>query len=371
MARKSKSERLQVLAQWLTVPVLGIAAVGYWVWITLRNKAYDLGVLKTFRLPVKVVSIGNLSVGGTGKTPAAEYLIRWAERNHLRVAYLSRGYGRRTRGFIAVDSKQHTARQVGDEALQVASKFPDTIVGVCENRVHGVRQLLAVHPDLKCVILDDAFQHRRIHRSLDLVLIDATRPPWKDFLLPLGRLREPFAAYKRADLIMFNRVTVSEKVRFYKQRVKDVKSIVVNSQPVGLKPFNPLHSIIPTDMAKGRVCVVFSGIGNPKQFQSTLKAMGLQAYHTKSYPDHYQYREASLQKLLRRYKRIIRKKDVQFLHSPILITTEKDYTRLKTEPWITEFADFPLYYVEIQMHVTEGSERLEHLLYNHLTSPKS
>jgi tetraacyldisaccharide 4'-kinase len=340
------------------------------VWITLRNKAYDWGILQAHRLPVKVVSIGNLSVGGTGKTPTAEYLIRWAKRNELKVAYLSRGYGRRTRGFMAVEGNHHTARQVGDEALQVASKFPNTPVGVCENRVQGVLQLHSLYPDLQCVILDDAFQHRRIHRDLDLILIDATRTPWDDYLLPLGRLREPFTSYKRADLILFNRVGVNEKLRFYKQKVKEVKTVVVNTHPVSLKPFNPLHSTIPVELAKGRVCVVFSGIGNPKQFQATLKAMGLQAYHTKAYPDHYRYREASLQKLLRRYKRIIRKKDVQFLHSPILITTEKDYIRLKTEPWIAEFADFPFYYVEIQMQVTEGSERLEHLLYHQLIAPQ-
>ncbi|MDR2806060.1 MAG: tetraacyldisaccharide 4'-kinase, partial [Dysgonamonadaceae bacterium] len=177
----------------------------YGMVVALRNYLFDRGIFRSEDFPVPVISIGNLSAGGTGKTPHTEYLIRKLSKNH-KVAVLSRGYKRKTRGFVLADDNA-SARTLGDEPFQMFRKFPEIPVAVDANRRRGIRHLLnlpeAIKPEV--IMLDDAFQHRYVKPSLSLLLADSRRPFSDDYLLPAGRLREPAKNYRRADFIIYTK----------------------------------------------------------------------------------------------------------------------------------------------------------------------
>lgn len=182
---------------WLT-PLSWLYGLGVWV----RNLLYETGVLKSERFPLPVICVGNITVGGTGKTPHTEYLIRLL-RERSRVAVLSRGYKRRTRGFWLADPDT-TMRDIGDEPLQMKEKFPDIRVAVCRDRCEGIRRLMrpGVQPPVGVVLLDDAFQFRRLSPGLTILLMDYHRLIYYDRLLPAGRLREPQSGRLRADVML-------------------------------------------------------------------------------------------------------------------------------------------------------------------------
>ncbi len=172
----------------------------YGLVLMLRNKFYDWGIFKSVRFHLPVISVGNLSVGGTGKTPHIEYLIRLL-RPDYQTATLSRGYGRKTRGFLLSDTST-TAADMGDEPLQFKTRHPDIAVAVDEKRVRGIKKLLELFPETQVVLLDDAFQHRAVNPGLSIVLTDFSKPYFEDHILPAGTLREFRAGIKRADIII-------------------------------------------------------------------------------------------------------------------------------------------------------------------------
>lgn len=171
-----------------------------------RNWLYDIGVFKIHSFPdIKIISVGNLSVGGTGKTPMVEYLIRWALKKEIKTAVLSRGYGRKTKGVL-VAKYGTTADRVGDESQGYFQQFGSQInVVVAEQRVEGIREIEGQFPETKLVILDDAFQHRSVRPDFSVLLTTYDRPFWRDFVLPSGRLRENRAGWKRADFILITK----------------------------------------------------------------------------------------------------------------------------------------------------------------------
>ncbi|MDX1284351.1 MAG: tetraacyldisaccharide 4'-kinase, partial [Draconibacterium sp.] len=177
----------------------------YGLGVYIRNQAYDLNILKSKEFEVPVISIGNITVGGTGKTPHVEYLVQLLKEK-FEVATLSRGYKRKTKGFHVVETTS-LAHEVGDEPLQIKNKFPEVTVSVCENRVAGVERLMENSMDkpFDVVLLDDAFQHRRITPGINILLIDYNRQIKGDRLLPLGRLREGVYQMRRANFIIFTK----------------------------------------------------------------------------------------------------------------------------------------------------------------------
>ena len=168
--------------------LLAPAALLYKAGVTFRHRLFDWGILKSEKFDIPVICIGNITVGGTGKTPMAEMVIAYMSQMH-RVALLSRGYGRRTKGYLEVKADSRY-RDVGDEPLQIKLKFPDTVVAVCEKRAEGIRRIRAEHPDVDLVVMDDGFQHRYVEPKVNIVMIDATRPVQHDRMLPLGTLRD-------------------------------------------------------------------------------------------------------------------------------------------------------------------------------------
>ena len=181
--------------------------------ISLRNFSYRYGLLKGVEFNLPVISVGNLTIGGAGKTPHIEYLIRLL-KDYINIATLSRGYGRKTSGFFLVHHG-NTAEQVGDEPLQFRRKFPEILVGIGENRTFAIPQLLMDEPDLQLILLDDAFQHRSVKPGLNILLTEYSQPFSQDFLLPAGRLREWRSAYHRADVIIVSKCpyTWSDSIR--------------------------------------------------------------------------------------------------------------------------------------------------------------
>jgi tetraacyldisaccharide 4'-kinase len=175
----------------------------YGIGISLRDLFYRKGLLKGITFDIPIISVGNLSVGGAGKTPHIEYLVRLL-KSYIDIATLSRGYKRKTKGFLVVDALNN-AERVGDEPLQFKRKFPDVLVTVAENRTFAIPEILKINEATKAILLDDAFQHRSIQAGLNILLTEYSHPFTKDYLLPSGRLREWRSAYQRADIIIVSK----------------------------------------------------------------------------------------------------------------------------------------------------------------------
>ncbi|MCS7074315.1 MAG: tetraacyldisaccharide 4'-kinase, partial [Bacteroidia bacterium] len=320
-------------------------------------------------LNVPIISIGNITVGGTGKTPMAEFLLKLLQGYGIKTAYLSRGYKRKTTGYLKVNPSIHNALNVGDEALQVASKFPNSPVAVCENRVEGAERLIAEEkPDV--IILDDAFQHRAIARDVDIVMIDGTRLPWSDFYLPFGYLRESVKSLKRADLIIISKVDEKKIQNKVRNKLSGYPRCFVQYKTVELVPFTKgAFEIAPDDIAT-RSCMTFCGIANPASFIQQLNTIGLSVLKNYRFPDHHYFKPADLERMIKRFRRVA--KQTIFHKSPIVVTTEKDYYRIQNR--LSEFEDLnalPVYYLKIEIELGKGSEIFDQFIQKFLTKLKS
>ncbi len=329
----------------------------YGIVVYTRNWMYDLNLLKSKEFDVPVISIGNITVGGTGKTPHVEYLVQLL-KNKFEVATLSRGYKRRTSGFLYVEPES-TAIEVGDEPLQIKNRFQDITVSVCENRVEGVEKLLQSEnkklPDV--VILDDAFQHRRITPGINILLIDYNRPVKEDNLLPLGRLREGVSQMQRANIIVFTKCP--EEVTPIMRRILQ--------KDVGLLPYQSLfftaldyEKLIPVFAArklektfyteKKYSILIVTGIAFPKPFHDYLEQF---AKHTEilTFPDHHFYSDADIQELMQKYESLTG-------DYKIIVTTEKDSMRLKDWEDLPDEFKKVLYYLpaKVKFLENEGKE---------------
>ena len=286
--------------------------------IQWRNRRYDQGRVPVYRAPVPVISVGNLSTGGTGKTPMAEALLRRLQAaGWARPAYLSRGYGRRSQGYRLVQAGRDTAREVGDEALQVAAGFPQLPVAVCADRAEGIRRLTQ-EAGAQLIVLDDAFQHRRVARDLDLVLLDATRLPGQDRLLPAGRLREPVSSLARASLLVVNKIATPEQIPALEA------ALAGYGRPLAFATLAPWtlqgpEGPQPVTALAGQAVWLFAGIGNPDFFAQQVRSLGAQVVGQRFFRDHQPYRPAQLARLAR----------AAAAQGAWLLTTEKDWYRLQ------------------------------------------
>lgn len=320
----------------------------YGLIISFRNQLYDLNILKSKEFDVPIISIGNITVGGTGKTPHVEYLINLLKDN-FKIAALSRGYKRKTRGFhwVMTDS---AFTDVGDEPLQIKKKFPHISVSVCENRVSGAEQLLKQDDDRTpdVILLDDAFQHRRIASGINILLIDYNRQISEDMLLPAGRLRESAAQMRRANIIIFTKCP------------KEVTPIMrrILQKEVKLKPYQELFfttfaydiikpvfsgSMLKDDFYKNKsyAILIVTGIAYPKLIPEYLKQF---ACETKvlTFPDHHKYTQDDIHLIMRTFDSLIKDKK-------IIITTEKDAVRFLGLSNLEESFKNALYYLPVRV----------------------
>jgi tetraacyldisaccharide 4'-kinase len=333
--------------------------------MALRNFAYDRGWKRSYRVSIPVISIGNITVGGTGKTPMAEFLLAKLHTMGFKPAYLSRGYGRVTKGYLPVNPEKGGASEFGDEALQVAHRFPWLPVAVCEDRVAGAKTLIATQePDI--LVLDDAFQHRRIRRDLDWVMIDASRLPTSDWPFPAGRLREFRSGLRRADTLIlskFNNPGVRQAaVNKIKLRFQHQPLAGFDLSPQAIRPCFPsetplLHPDGNLEQLEGHTAIAFAGIGNNNHFAAALKGLGLQVLEFFPFADHYAYQPKDIEKILAHFEAL---REIKGKLAPaFVVTTEKDHFRLKTMPWMQQFAHQPLFYLEVAMEPLFGWENME------------
>lgn len=305
-------------AKILLLPLSAIYGLG----TDIRNLMFHIGVLKSRRFSVPILCVGNITVGGTGKTPHAEMII--AElKTKFRVACLSRGYKRQTSGFILANDHS-TAKEIGDEPMQIKKKFPDIIVACDGNRTRGIEKLLALPCPPEVIILDDAFQHRYVQADKNIVLIDYNRPVHQDCLLPTGRLREKTNALKRADYIIVTKCPkdiqpIERRILSKHLKIKPYQQLFFTTMKYGsIKKLSSKAKDIKPDKKCAILCV--TGIARPESFVEYLKGF-TENITEQHYPDHHHFSEKDIQRIQKAYETLEGKEKYIF-------TTEKDAMRL-------------------------------------------
>jgi tetraacyldisaccharide 4'-kinase len=319
---------------------LHAAALFYATGVQLRNVGFDWGLLPIRRAGVPVVSIGNLTAGGTGKTPMVAAIADWFTSRNVRPVILSRGY-------------RSLENAVNDEKLVLDQLCPDVAHLQSPNRVKSAQAACATHR-AQVLILDDGFQHRRLARDLDIVLIDALDPWGAGYLLPRGLLREPKSALKRADLIVLTRADhcepgTKERILSEIRRASHSRPLIEASfEPVGLT--NASGAMTQVESIAGSV-VAFCGIGNPEGFRKTLRGAGMESrlVEFRTFPDHHHYTTTDLDDLARWARN---------LGADTLITTQKDLVKIPQ----SDLAGSPLWALTIRARITAGQDQLDGLL---------
>jgi len=335
-------------------------ALTYGLVATIRNKLFDWGILKSKSYSKPVITVGNLTVGGTGKTPHIEYLVRLLQPSH-NVTVVSRGYGRKTHGYIEVQTESQ-ATNVGDEPLQIKHKFPKTRVVVDEKRTHAIDKLLDSNDPPDVFLLDDAFQHRKVKAGLQIVLIDYNRPVFNDCMMPAGRLREPKRNINRADLIVVTKCpdTLSEKEKaafIGKLKIKSQKPVFFTKIKYG--NLTPIGNTINIDNLENTKVSVVTGIAQPQRIYQYLKDKKA-VLETIEFPDHHFFTISDMATIRKKF----RKSDSQ-----IIVTTEKDAMRL--ESFTKELTEIPIFYIPIEIVFTDGRQEEFNKIVSDFTEPKN
>lgn len=315
-------------------------SIFYWVAIWVRNKLYDAGFLKSVSFNIPIINVGNLSVGGTGKSPMIEYLTRLLV-NDKKISILSRGYKRKTKGYTLANDFS-TALEIGDEPLQFHKKFPGVAVAVGEERIVAIPQLLHDKPETEVVLLDDAFQHRAISAGLNIILTDCNNLFTRDFYLPAGDLRDLKSSYERADIIVVTKCPFDLSQNNKEAIIQEIEPlahqhIFFTSIEFGL-PYHILsfqqHKVI---NEKTEVLLV-TGIANPEPLKNYLDEQS-DLYNMMTYRDHHIF-------TIDDWKDIGKRFDSMESQDKIILTTEKDAMRLiKFE---AKAAELPLFVIPIE-----------------------
>ena len=322
--------------------VLYPVSLAYGAGVRFRHWLYDSKLLKSAKFNLPVICVGNLSLGGTGKSPMTEYLIRLLKTDY-KVATLSRGYKRKTKGY-AKANEHTTALEIGDEPMQFHEKFPDVVVAVAEERVVGIPQILYDHPETEVIILDDALQHRQVKAGFNILLTEYNNPFTDDHLFPAGNLRDVRSRGEAADIILVTKCPVGLSVESANKVTSELrqysKAIIFfaalkYSEPRHLFTNEPAHLNNETDV------LLLSGIANPEKLTEFLRET-VGSYQMNQYRDHHIFTVDDLKTL---------KKDFNNIDSSnkIILTTEKDGVRLKK--FRQEIGNLPVYVIPVEHHL--------------------
>jgi len=325
-------------------------ALLYGIGVGIRNFLYRVGALRSVRFDLPVISVGNMTVGGTGKSPHIEYLLRWLDQ-YIEVAVLSRGYGRKTEGFRAV-SIQDSAEMVGDEPLQFKRKFPDLPVVVSESRALGIPELIKRNPGTNCVLLDDAFQHLAVTPGLNILLTEYSRPFTRDWLLPAGRLREWRHGYKRADLLIVTKCPTDLTAKQRSNLIDELdlyprQRVFFSKYKYGI-PYDLLRPDVKRPLDLETDILLVSAIANSDYL---LQYLGGEAHsvETIEFEDHHFFEPTDLLEVKKRFERMTG-------HQKIVVTTEKDAMRMEMHKNFFWDNDLPLYVLPIEVAFFEQDE---------------
>ncbi|MCB0546065.1 MAG: tetraacyldisaccharide 4'-kinase [Phaeodactylibacter sp.] len=338
----------RILVQILLAPFSLLYGLG----VGMRNALYNRGLLKGVEFNVPVISVGNLSVGGAGKTPHIEYLIRLL-KDYIEVATLSRGYRRKTKGFLNV-KRQMNAEQVGDEPLQFKRKFPDIQVTVSESRTFAIPKIMMDRPETQVVLLDDAFQHRSVKPGLNILLTEYSRPFTRDYLLPSGRLREWRSAYQRADIIIVSKCPLVLAPEEKEAMIREIdpldhQKIYFSYYRYG-KPyyiFNPRYVL---ELNPEMDVLLISAIANTDYLVEYLDQQA-SSVRILEYEDHHYFTKYDVGQLKAKFDQLESEKKA-------IITTEKDAMRLEMHRQFLVGDRIPVFAipVEVQFHFGEGEQ---------------
>lgn len=325
----------------------------YGLGVALRNKLFDMDVLHAQRFPIPILSVGNLTVGGTGKTPHVEYLIRLLSP-HYKVAVLSRGYKRKSKGYVlaTVDTPM---TEIGDEPWQIKQKFPDIYVAVDKVRTHGITRLMNDREtqDVEVVILDDAYQHRYVSPTANILLVDCNRMVPYDRLLPAGSLREPKESMNRANVVIVTKCPRDIKPLDFRVAQKLLKLRPYQKLYFSSMLYKPMHRLFGEgqktieSLTENDHVMLLTGIASPRQMQGDLES------HTPhitplAFPDHHFFSAADAE--------LINSTFSQMSSPKLIITTEKDATRLKTLGNLSDEVKESLFVLPIEISILRDEQ---------------
>lgn len=312
----------------------------YGLIILIRNKLYDWKVLKSTEFDLPVICVGNLVVGGSGKTPTTEYLVRLL--SDYKIAILSRGYGRKTKGFILADENA-TAQTIGDEPMQYHKKFPKVTVAVCEDRVKGINLLKANH---EVILLDDAYQHRAVKAGFAILLFEFAKLKNFQCLLPAGNLREPFSNYNRANAVLITKspspVNIVDQIEIRRKIDLTLEQRLSFSAIKYGELTNLFNGQTRTDLNNSEIFLL-TGIANPKPLFEYLSQFSSKI-HCFEHPDHHDFTEQDIKALIKAFNEHPAKEK-------IIITTEKDSQRLLGDNLKDLLLNLPIFYLPIEIEL--------------------
>lgn len=318
----------------------------------IRNFLFDVGILKSYSFDIPIIAVGNLSVGGTGKTPQIEYLIRLLSDNY-KIATLSRGYKRQSKGFILADENA-TAIKLGDEPFQFYQKFPNIQVAVDADRKNGIEQLLFQNQKPEIILLDDAFQHRKVKAGFYILLTSYGDLFYDDFMLPTGNLREPRSGAKRADLIVVTKCpkdlseieieTIKKRIMSFHVPQDDKISSIFFSSIAYDENVYATSEVINLEALRNQPKLIIAGIAKPKPFFDFVKN---DSDAILTFPDHHHFTNEDILNIKKQSE------------NKILITTEKDYVRLKDS-----FKADEIFYLPIKTSFIHNSDKFDELVLN-------
>ena len=326
----------------------------YGVGVKLRNLLFDTGVLKSRSFQVPVIAVGNITVGGTGKTPHVEYLAG-VLKDMFKVAVLSRGYKRHGKGFIIANADT-PMRTIGDEPYQMKQKFPGVTIAVDKNRCHGIDMLVENDSKLDVVLLDDAFQHRYVKPGINILLVDYHRLIIYDTLLPAGRMREPLRGKDRADIVIVTKCPQELKPMEYRVITKAMNLYPYQRLYFSTLEYDSLRAMFPdaqnakirqlTDL-KDHHTLLLTGIGSPQQLEHDLSPI-IAHLTPMSFADHHQFRKKDIQLINETFNALPSPKSI--------ITTEKDMTRLKDVEGLSDEIRKNLYVLPVRVKFMQDQE---------------
>ena len=322
---------------------------------TLRNLLYDLGLLKERKVNAPIIGIGNITVGGTGKTPHSQFIAKILTKTN-KVAILSKGYGRISKGFkyVNIDSK---SEEVGDEPLQMKQNFPKEIVAVDDKRVNGILKIQKDYPKIDAFVLDDAYQHRSIKIGFNILLCDYNNPIYRDWILPVGLLRESRKGIKRADCIIVTKCPndlTKEKAEEIKKYLNFKGQVFFSKMSYdGVIPLNKMEKL---DKSVLKNIILVTGIANSKPIINYLNNLKIKNTHLK-FKDHYKYKKNDVNKILKNFEKDSR--------NQIILTTEKDAQKLKE---FKELLNIPVYYLKVSVDFLWNKDKFEEKIVDYAKS---
>lgn len=345
------SPYLDKILTYALTPAKWLYGVGVWI----HNWKYDSHFSRQAEYDVPVISVGNLTIGGTGKTPHVEFIIE-ALKNRYNIAVLSRGYKRKTKGFVLA-SPTSNPEQIGDEPYQIYRKFNGEVkVAVCANRKKGIDKILKLFPEVNLIILDDAYQYRAVKPLVSILLLDYHRPIDEDTLLPLGRLREPQHATERADMIVITKCPERMSPLDFRTYSKTLKTIlgfqklffssITHSEIKPVFQGEEFYPVTLESLTENDSVLLLTGIAHPRSFVNYFKSFPFTS-KVMRFPDHHDFSKMDIRAIYKYYSQMEGKRK-------LIITTEKDAVRILHNPYFPHKLKPYVYYLPMKINMHEG-----------------